>query len=43
MDKPIELLRTEPAPAWKLAVNIPGKEDDLPDAGHAWAEAREAV
>ena len=42
MDKPIDLLRTEPALAWKLAVNILGKDDDSPDAHSARAEVREA-
>jgi len=42
MDKPIDLLRTEPALAWKLAVNILGKDDDSPEAHSARAEVREA-
>jgi hypothetical protein len=42
MDKPIEPLRSEPALAWKLAVNILGKEDDSPEAGSAREEVREA-
>ena len=42
MDKPIDLLCTEPALAWKLAVNILGKDDDSPDAHSARAEVREA-
>ena len=32
MDKLIDLLRTEPALAWKLAVNILGKDEDSPEA-----------
>ena len=43
MDKPIDLLRTEPALAWKLAVNILGKSEDSPDAHSARAEVREAL
>ena len=42
MDKPIDLLHTEPALAWKLAVNILGKDEDSPEARHARAEVREA-
>jgi len=40
MDKPIDLLRKEPALAWKLAVNILGKDEDSPDARSAQAEVR---
>ena len=43
MDKSIDLLRTEPALAWKLAVNILGKSEDSPDAHSARAEVREAL
>ena len=32
MDRPIDLLRREPALAWKLGVNILGEDQDLPDA-----------
>jgi hypothetical protein len=42
MDKPIELLRKEPALAWKLAVNILGKDEDSPEAHSARVEVREA-
>ncbi|MGD0752144.1 MAG: hypothetical protein ABSA23_12140 [Anaerolineales bacterium] len=42
MDKPINLVRAEPALAWKLAVNILGKDEDSPDARSARAEVREA-
>jgi hypothetical protein len=42
MDKPIDLLRTEPALSWKLAVNILGKNEDSPDARSAQTEVRNA-
>jgi hypothetical protein len=42
MDTPIDLLRKEPALAWKLAVPILGKEADSPEARSARAEVREA-
>jgi hypothetical protein len=42
MDRPIEPLRSEPALAWKLAVNILGREDGSPEAGSAREEVREA-
>ena len=38
----IDILATEPALAWKLAVNILGKNEDSLDARHAQAEVREA-
>jgi hypothetical protein len=42
MDKPIETLRSEPALAWKLAVNINGNKDDSLEACSARATVREA-
>jgi hypothetical protein len=42
MDKPIEPLRSEPALAWKLTVNIFGKKDDSLEARNARAIVREA-
>ena len=42
MDKPIDMIRKEPALAWKLAVRILGKEADSPDARRARAEVRAA-
>jgi hypothetical protein len=42
MDKPRDLVRTEPALSWKLAVNILGKNVDSPDARSAQAEVRNA-
>jgi len=42
MNQPIEQLNSEPALAWKVAVNILGKVDDSPEAGRARAEVREA-
>jgi len=42
MDKLLDLLRSESALAWKLAVNILGKADDSPEAQRARAEVREA-
>ena len=42
MDKQIDLLRTEPALAWKLAVNILGRGEDSPDTCSARTEVREA-
>jgi hypothetical protein len=42
MDKPVDLLRKEPALAWKLAVNILGKDENSPEALHARTEVREA-
>jgi len=43
MDKAIDLLRTEPALAWKLAVNILGKKEDSPDAQLARDKVQQAV
>ncbi|MCX6034569.1 MAG: hypothetical protein NTV38_06280 [Chloroflexi bacterium] len=37
-----EQLKSEPALAWKLAVNVPGKGDDSPEASRARAEVRDA-
>jgi hypothetical protein len=42
MDKPIDLLRSEPALAWKLAVNILGKKDDSTEGCSARTEVKEA-
>jgi hypothetical protein len=42
MDKTIERLCTEPALAWKVAVNVLGKDEDSPDVRRARAEVREA-
>jgi len=42
MGKVIDLLGTEPALAWKLAVNILGKDENSPDARRAQEEVREA-
>jgi hypothetical protein len=42
MDERFDLLRSEPALAWKLAVNILGKEDNSPEARRARAEVRAA-
>jgi len=42
MSQLIEQLNSEPALAWKLAVNVPGKGDDSPEASRARAEVRDA-
>ena len=42
MDKLIEQLRADSALAWKLAVNVLGKDEDSPDAHRARAEVQEA-
>jgi hypothetical protein len=42
MDKLIEQLHTEPALAWKVAVNVLGRSDESPEACRAQAEVREA-
>jgi len=41
MDETIERLRAEPALAWKVAVNLLGKEEVSPEASRAQAEVRE--
>ena len=43
MDKAIDLVRTEPAQAWKLAVNILGKCEDSLDAQHAQDKVHQAA
>jgi len=42
MDKAIELLRKEPALAWKLAAHVLGKDEDLPAVQRARVEVRAA-
>jgi hypothetical protein len=42
MDETIERLRAEPALAWKVAVNLLGKDEHSPEARRAQAEVREA-
>jgi hypothetical protein len=42
MDKAIDLIGAEHALAWKLAVNILGKDENSPDARRARAKVREA-
>jgi hypothetical protein len=42
MDKLLERLRTEPALAWKVTVNLLGKDENSPEARRAQTEVREA-
>ena len=42
MDKTVERLLLEPAPSWKLAVNLLGKGMDSPEACRAASEVRQA-
>jgi hypothetical protein len=42
MDRLIELLRQEPALAWKVAANLLGKGDAVPEVQRARAEVRQA-
>jgi hypothetical protein len=42
MDNTIERLRMEPALAWKVAVNLLGKDEASPEARRAQAEVRDA-
>src|SRR5450756_425921 len=42
MSLPIEPLNSEPALAWKVAVNVLGKRDDSPEAHRARLEVRNA-
>jgi hypothetical protein len=43
MDKAIGLIGTEPALAWKLAVNILGKGENSPDAQHAQDKVQQSA